>query len=256
MISKLRGDRAAYDTIGRTYAGTRTPDRRIEHLIWRNFGDSQSVLNVGAGTGSYEPLDRTVVAIEPSMTMIAQRRVTSAPVVCGIGEALPFPEDSFDVAMAVLTVHHWTDQIKGLRELRRVASKRVVILTYDAEEADTFWLVRDYLPSNARIDRTSLPKLDVYHSVFPNCTVQPVPIPHDCQDGFLCAFWKRPDAYLSPTVQAGISSFSVIPEKEVEHGLAALEADLKSGRWAARNQELASLRDKDFGYRLIVAETG
>ncbi len=243
-----------YDQIGQTYASTRTPDARIEAQIQTALGDASSVLNVGAGAGSYEPVDRTVIALEPSGTMIAQRRRSSAPAVRGISEALPFADDSFDAVMAVLTLHHWKDREEGLSEIRRVARRRVVILTYDPAMADSFWLDRDYLPTNKSIDARNFPDPQSITALFSRAEVLGVPIPANCCDGFLCAYWKRPEAYLSPSVQAGISSFSVLPRTEVESGLAALADDLATGRWFERNEELKDLEAKDFGYRLIIAD--
>ncbi len=248
----------AYDAIGRTYTATRSADPRIEAQIQAALGDAVSVLNVGAGTGSYEPQSvssgRLVAALEPSLTMIGQRSSTAAPVVCGVSEALPFEADCFEAVMAILTVHHWSDQILGLRELRRVASRHVVILTFDPAFSHSFWLIRDYLQGNAQIDRDKFPPIAVYKDVFPNLKVEPVPIPADCRDGFLCAYWKRPDAYLLPEVQAGISSFAALPQPDVERGMALLSDDLQSGAWQDRNQELAGLSENDYGYRLIIAE--
>lgn len=247
----------AYDTIGRTYASTRQPDPRIDAQIQDAIGEAASVLNVGAGTGSYEPKSeaaRSVVALEPSLTMIRQRHISAASAVCGVSEVLPFADDSFDVVMALLTVHHWTDQPKGLAELRRVARKRVVIFTFDADLSADFWLIRDYLPSNAEIDQRIFPNIRFYAETFPDLSVHPVLVPADCQEGFLCAYWKRPEAYLEGRVQAGISSFAALPAEQVSQGLAALEADLESGRWSQRNSELADRSEMDYGYRLIIGQ--
>lgn len=245
---------ATYDNIGRTYGSTRKPDVRIEQQIHAALGDATTVLNIGAGTGSYEPNDRDVIALEPSMTMIAQRSPYAAPAVQGIAEALPFAVNSFDAVMAVLTLHHWKNRDAGLSELRRVVRNRAVILTYDASMADSFWLIRDYLPSNKSIDEKNFPAPHTIADLFAQAEVSVVPIPSDCTDGFLCAYWKRPEAYLSPIVQAGISSFSVLPRSEIDAGLTTLEDDLRSGRWHDRNSEILGRDSLDLGYRLIVAD--
>ena len=137
-----------YDTIGATYTVTRRTEQRIAARIWAALGDARTVLNVGAGTGSYEPPDRHVLAVEPSALMRSQRPVDAAPCLAGFAESLPFDDQSFDAAMAFSTVHHWQDPIAGLREMRRVA-RRVVVFTFDASDPSQFWLTRDYLPEFA-----------------------------------------------------------------------------------------------------------
>ncbi|MBI1249977.1 MAG: methyltransferase domain-containing protein [Alphaproteobacteria bacterium] len=239
-----------YDTIGVGYAALRKPDPRIAAQIHRALGDARTVLNVGAGAGSYEPTDRQVMALEPSAEMIRQRPAGAARAVQGVAEALPFADGAFDAAMAVLTVHHWTDLNAGLRELRRVAHGRVVILTFDAD-APYFWLA-DYVPGLAALDRAIMPKLDAYAPILGAVTIDAAPIPHDCTDGFLGAFWRRPRAYLDPAVRAGMSSFAKIADAEA--GLARLEADLGSGAWDARYGHVMGLESLDLGYRLIIAE--
>lgn len=241
---------AAYDTIGIDYAQLRRPDPRIAARIEAALGGAQTVLNVGAGAGSYEPADREVTALEPSTEMIRQRPPGSAPVVQGSAEALPFPDQSFDAVMAVLTVHHWSDQRLGLSELRRVSRGRVVILTYDPAFRG-FWLAEDYLPGLIALDEGQMPPLDVYAEVLGPVRIDPVPIPHDCTDGFLCAYWRRPAAYLDPRLRAAISSFHMLGDVSTE--LARLEADLVSGAWAARHGDLLGREELDLGYRLVVA---
>ena len=243
-----------YDTIGQSYAVTRRADSRIEKQVHGALGDAKTVLNVGAGTGNYEPDGLRVIALEPSLAMISQRPVEAAPVVCGVGESLPFADGSFDAVMAILTLHHWTDQVAGLKEMQRVARRRVVIFTFDASMSDSFWLVRDYLRGNIAVDRQNFFDIDELSSFLNRPAIHPVPIPEDCQVGFLCAFWKRPAAYLSADVQAGISSFSALSPPEVERGLAVLRDDLKTGRWLNKNRDIEGLKEKDLGYRLIVAE--
>ncbi len=240
----------AYDTIGIDYARLRQPDPRIAARIEAALGDARTVLNVGAGTGSYEPADRAVTALEPSAEMIRQRPAGAAPAVQGTAEALPFPDQCFDAAMAVLTVHHWTDQRLGLAELRRVTRGPIVILTYDPAFRG-FWLADDYFPALTALDEAKMPPLAIYGGILGKVRVEAMPIPHDCSDGFLCAYWRRPAAYLDPQVRAAMSSFHLIGD--VSGPIAQLEADLASGAWHARHGHLLAREELDLGYRLVVA---
>src|SRR5262245_825590 len=195
-----------YDAIGQGYRELRRPDPRIADQLWAALGDAKSVLNVGAGAGSYEPIDRIVVAVEPSVVMLAQRRPTAAVAVQARAEALPFANGSFDAAIAVLTIHHWADRARGLAECARVARDRVVLLTWDPA-VDDFWLVRDYFPEFLAADRKAFPPMAEYaRALGPRTEVLTVPVPRDCVDGFLGAYWARPEAYLDETVRSGISS--------------------------------------------------
>ena len=236
-----------YDSIGIDYAKLRQPDSRIAAQIASALGSARTVLNVGAGTGSYEPTDRQVTAIEPSLEMIQQRPPNAAPVVQGTAEALPFADNSFDAAMAVLTVHHWSDQALGLREMRRVARGPIVILTFDPDFSD-YWLA-DYVPELVTLDAGQMPSLADYSAALGPVDIAPVPIPHDCRDGFLAAYWRRPAAYLDPKIRAAISSFWKIGD--VTSALNRLAADLESGAWAERYGELLTMESKDCGYRLV-----
>lgn len=241
---------ARYDTIGTGYAAQRQADPRIATVIDRALGDARSIVNVGAGTGSYEPASRAVTAVEPSAAMIAQRPPGSAPVIRASAEALPFPDGNFDAAMAVLTIHHWTGQAQGLRQMRRVARGPVVILTYDPDLAEQVWL-HHYLPQLAALDRKVMPPLAFYGEVLGPVTITPVPVPADCVDGFLHAWWRRPQAYLDPGVRAGSSSFRLLDG--LDEGLARLATDLASGEWQRRFGHLLTLPELDCGYRLVVA---
>ncbi|MDX6538520.1 MAG: hypothetical protein QOI71_130 [Gaiellales bacterium] len=243
-----------YDRIGTTYAGTRHPDPRIERLIAAALGDAQSIVNVGAGIGSYEPRDRELVAVEPSAVMIAQRPAEAASAVQGSAESLPFADGAFDAALAVLTMHHWSDWRAGIAELRRVARRRVVMLTFDPVYIARYWLVRDYLPEIAVLDETRFPPLAAVAEAMGGAEIRPVPIAEDCTDGFLCAYWKRPLTYLDATVRANISSLAVMPADVLGPPLARLERDVADGSWADRNAELLEREEHDFGYRLLVAE--
>jgi SAM-dependent methyltransferase len=240
---------ARYDRIGVNYSELRKPDPRIAALINRALGNAKTVLNVGAGAGSYEPADRQITAIEPSIEMIQQRPASATSVVQGRAEDLPFGGHSFDASMAILTVHHWSDQAKGLKEMRRVTRGPIVILTYDPSFRG-FWLA-DYIPALIALDEAQMPRLTDYEHWLGPVSISPVPIPHDCTDGFLCAYWQRPAAYLDPRIRAAISSFWAVGD--VSEALNRLERDLQSGAWAERYSELLGLDACDCGYRLVVA---
>jgi len=237
-----------YDTIGIDYSKLRKPDRRIAAAIERALGSARTVLNVGAGAGSYEPEGREVTALEPSIEMIRQRPASAAPVVQGRAEALPFADWSFDASVAALTVHHWSDKESGLREMRRVTRGPVVLLTFDASFRG-FWLT-DYLPELVALDEAQMPQMSDYGRWLGPVDIASVPVPHDCSDGFLCAYWRRPAAYLDPRIRAAMSSFHAIGD--VSDSLRRLEADLESGAWVERHSELLQLEELDCGYRLIV----
>lgn len=215
------------------------------------MGDAQTVVNVGAGTGSYEPGSRQVTAVEPSAAMIARRPAGAAPMVQASAGALPFPDASFDAAMAILTVHHWPDQAAGMRELRRVSRGRIVLLTFDP--AHRPWLT-DYLPQLADLDAAQMPAMDDYARWLGGpVRIAPLPVPHDCVDGFLYAYWRRPAAYLDPHLRSGSSSFWALPD--VDAGLARLRDDLDSGEWARRYAGLLRQDSYDAGYRLVIFES-
>lgn len=240
---------ALYDKIGRTYSGRREADPRIAAAITLALDGCTSILNVGAGSGSYEPTSKSVVALEPSRTMIAQRPHDAAPVVQGVAESLPFRDQSFDAVLGILTLHHWKNKEKGFSECRRVARSQVVFLTIDFDVCGQFWLF-DYFP-DLIVDRQIFPRIEQYADFFGSVELIPIPIPADCRDGFLCAYWKRPRAYLDPLVRGGISTFSKI--ENVDANLARLEADIESGAWERRYSSLQSLSAVDFGYRLVIA---
>lgn len=239
----------AYDRIGVDYAAQRRPDPRIAARIEAALGEAETILNVGAGTGSYEPAGRKVTAVEPSATMIAQRSANAAAAIRGTAENLPFEDGSFDAAMAILTIHHWQDQAKGLREMRRVARGPLVILTFDPAHP-ACWL-NDYFPQLAELDEAQMPPMQFYTDVLGAVEVSPVPVPANCVDGFLYAYWRRPEAYLDPRVRSGSSSFWKL--NGIEEGLAWLAADLEAGEWARHNAELLELDELDVGYRLVKA---
>ena len=240
-----------YDTIGATYTVTRRTEPRIAAQIWAAIGDAQTVLNVGAGSGSYEPLDRDVLALEPSALMRSQRLPGAAPCLAGAAENLPFDDQSFDAAMAICTVHHWRDPIAGLREMRRVA-RRVVVFLFDTSDPTQFWLTRDYLPEFAALRSckvlASLPEL----AGAVGARTDPVLIPWDCADGFFEAYWRRPEAYLDESVRRGISVWDAVGPEAERRAVQLLRDDLASGRWAERNRDLVELDAAELGARLLI----
>lgn len=240
---------ALYDTIGVTYDLLRRPDFRIAAQIDKALGAAATVVNVGAGAGSYEPAERNVTAVEPSAEMIRKRGILSAPAVQATAEALPFPDKSFDASMAVLTIHHWQDQEAGLREMRRVSRGPVVIVTFDP--ACRPWLT-EYLPQLAELDERQMPPMDFYQMCLGEVSVEKLLVPHDCTDGFLYAFWRRPLAYLDPALRKGSSSFWALG-KTLEPGLERLRSDLAEGIWHRRYDHLLTLESYDVGYRIVVA---
>jgi SAM-dependent methyltransferase len=237
---------ALYDRIGDGYAGLRRADPRIAAQLVAALGPPAPLLNLGAGTGNYEPEDRWVVAVEPSVEMIRQRPARAAPAVRAVAQALPFAEGAFEAGLAVLTVHHWPDPIAGLRELRRVVRGRIVILTFDP--AARPWLT-DYIPGLAALDEAQMPALDVYEAALGPVRITPLAIPHDCTDGFLYAYWRRPEAYLDPRLRSGSSSFRVLAD--AGGGLERLREDLANGAWDRRHGALRDRDSYDAGYRLI-----
>ena len=246
---------ARYDAIGRTYTATRATDPRIAARIWAALGDARTVVNVGAGTGNYEPPDRAVTAVEPSAVMIAQRPPGAAPAVQASAEALPFADASFDAAMAVLTLHHWSDWRGGCAELRRVARDRVVVFSWDPAYAGRMWLLPEYFPEHIDEDVAMFPSL-ADQAAARGAEVEAVPVPWDCRDGFFSAFWRRPEAYLDPAVRAGISTLAKRSEPELADGLVRLRADLDSGAWARRHTDLLQRDELDLGYRLLAGPGG
>ena len=240
-----------YDTIGATYTVTRRTEPRIAARVWAALGDARTVLNVGAGTGSYEPSDRDVTAVEPSAVMRAQRPAGAAQCMAAIAESLPFEDQSFDAAMAFATVHHWPDPIAGLIEMRRVA-RRVVVFTCDTSDHSwrhRFWLTRDYLPEIAA-SRVGLAS-ELARAI--GARMEPVLIPWDCADGFFEAYWRRPEAYLDENVRRGISLFARVGPNAEQRAVRNLRNDLASGRWAERNRDLLDLDAAELGLRLLIA---
>jgi SAM-dependent methyltransferase len=239
-----------YDQIGIGYARLRRPDPRLAARIYQALGAAETVVNVGAGAGSYEPLDHHVIAVEPSLTMIHQRPQGSAPVVRASATHLPFKASAFAAALAVLTVHHWPDRARGLRELARVARDRVVVVTWDPAFSG-FWLIDDYFPAISELDRRLCPTAEELRRALGSLTIHPLPIPHDCTDGFLGAYWRRPHAYLKPEVRNAISAFTKIAG--VDAGLSRLAQDLADGTWQRRHAHLLYREELDLGYRIVIS---
>ena len=240
-----------YDAIGATYTVTRRTEPRIAEQVWAALGEARTVLNVGAGTGSYEPSDRDVIAVEPSALMRAQRPAGAARCVAASAESLPFEDQSFDAAMAFATVHHWQNPIAGLREMQRVA-RRVVVFTCDTTDRSwrrRFWLTRDYL-SEVPASRVGL-ATELARAI--EARMEPVLVPWDCADGFFEAYWRRPEAYLDENVRRGISVWAAVGPDAEQRAVRSLRDDLASGRWAERNRELVDLEAAELGARLLVA---
>lgn len=243
----------AYDRIGVGYSAIRQPEPRIAARLEAALGEAASVLNVGAGTGSYEPGTREVTAVEPSQTMIEQRPAGSAPVVQAFAEGLPFENDSFDAAMAIITIHHWSDLAAGLAEMARVARQRVAVLTFDGRLARDLWLV-DYFPSGLDYHVSAMPPIEELAALLPNPSVEPIPVPNGCSDGFFLALWDRPEMHLDPNVRRASSCWPQMPGREIEQGLALLQGDLESGRWDKRHGHLRTQPELDVGLRLVTAD--
>ncbi|MFF8955290.1 methyltransferase domain-containing protein [Streptomyces sp. NPDC014894] len=242
-----------YEAIGSAYPATRRTEPRIAARVWDALGDASTVLNVGAGTGSYEPPDREVTAVEPSAVMRAQRPAGAAPCVAADAESLPFADGSFDAAMAFSTVHHWRDPVAGLHEMRRVA-RRVVVFTHDDSDIgrrQRFWLTRDYLPEVAGLV-AGRPSVDRPAGAI-GARMEPVLIPWDCADGFLEAYWRRPEAYLDERVRRAVSVWTRVGPEAERRAVDGLRDDLFSGRWAERNREIVALDAAELGLRLLVA---
>lgn len=246
------GGAARYERIGRGYADARREDPRVAAHVRAGLGPARRVVNVGAGTGNYEPPDLAVVAVEPSEVMLGQRHGRPAPVVRAVAEALPFPDGAFDAALAFLTVHHWSDLAHGAAELRRVARRQVVFL-FESSVTAGFWAI-EYFPEALEVPtERDAPGVDRLRELLDVREVRPVPVPIDCTDGFGAAYWGRPEAYLDPDVQTGMSWLAVLPAEVRARGTARLAADLASGAWDRRLGHLRDLPELDAGYRLVIA---
>lgn len=244
----------AYDRMGIDYSQVRRADPRFEAAIWAALGDARSVLNIGAGAGSYEPRDLEVIAVEPSPVMIAQRPPDAAPAIQGVAESLPLSDKSVDATMGVFTMQHWDDVDRGLAEVLRVTRDRVVFVTLDVDVTTEMWLCRDYLPAIIEHDREIFPTIAHLESVLPNVSVVPVSVPADCADGFCVALWSRPEAHLDPRIRRSSSIWHQLPDSIVEPALDRLRRDLERGEWDRRYGALRTQASLDVGLRLVTAE--
>lgn len=245
---------AAYDEIGVNYSDFRRADPRIEARVWAALGDARSVANVGAGTGSYEPRDREVIAIEPSSLMIAKRPAGAAPALQGVAEALPLDEQSVDAAMAIFTIHHWSDLGAGLTEMRRVARERIALLTIDATKNAEIWTLAEYFPEAMALEEEAMPSIASLESRLPGATIEAVPMPSRCRDEFTSALWDRPELFLEPATLRASSLWHRLAPEVIAHGQERLRADLESGRWDEAHGHLRTLPELDIGLRLIRLE--
>ncbi len=241
-----------YDKIGVNYATQRQTDPRLLEQITTKLKGAKRILNIGAGAGSYEPPNMDLIAIEPSLEMINQRANDAYPVIQGFAEELPFEDDSFSHVMTILSMHHWTNKPKAFNEINRVAKEVFIAVSWNPD-AEPFWLTRDYFPEIYETDKRIFPKLDEINSYFDDVEMVPLGIPEDCIDGFLAAFWKRPEAYLNPIVRQSISTFSKL--KSLKKGLLNLKNDLDSGAWLEKNKDIMNSNTLDAGYVLITAKT-
>lgn len=229
---KIENPAFDYERGGQKYSGRRKTDPRIAEYVHRALGDAKTVLNVGAGAGSYEPEDRYVVAVEPSASMRSQRMNNNkVPAVIGFAGELPFDDHAFDASMALVTVHHWPDMDKGLKEMRRVTKDAVVIMTFDPDALDKFWNVH-YFPELIEVERQRYPSVDfITSSLGGNCEVQKIPVPFDCTDGFQEAYYGRPEAFLEKDVRMSQSAWGFLTAGLEEQYVQALATDLASGEW-------------------------
>lgn len=242
-----------YGKIGGTYARFRQPDAIIAAQILTALGDAKSVLNVGAGSGSYEPRNREVTAVEPSASMRAQRPGHLAVAIDAVAEDLPFPDASFDAAMATVTVHQWMDLEQGLAEMRRVSRGPVVLLVCDPALMQDYWL-NDYIPEVRAIEANRFPAIErIAFALGPRTDVRPVPVPLHCRDGFNEACFGRPEALLDPEARLACSSWSLVPAPAIERFVRHLSSDLATGRWDEQYGHLRTQPFFDGPLRLVVS---
>jgi SAM-dependent methyltransferase len=242
-----------YDTHGRGYALKRRADPRIAERILVALGDAKTVLNVGAGAGSYEPTDRWVLAVEPSATMRAQRGPQAAPCLAGSAESLPLDDGSVDAAMACVTIHHWADRAGGLAELRRVSRGPVVVFTFELN--DLVGWQRDYFAEAIALEQARFGTLDeIAAELGGEVRIERIPTPSDRTDGFFEAFWNRPEALLDPTVRASQSIWELLEPGVEEQIFERLAADLESGAWDAEHGALREMASYEGALRLVISE--
>jgi len=250
QYERLRDAGRGYDAIGQDYTAARRTDPTWEVRLWSKLDEAGWVLNVGAGAGSYESHHPRLVAVEPSGTMRRQRPSWAAPCVNARAEDLPFDDKSFDVAMAILTIHHWSDLERGIEELKRVAH-RYLVLTYDMAVQRNFWLTANYIPEIADAEEQRVPSIAAVRDLFGSSCMEPMLVPAQCTDGFATAYWRRPWLLLKPTVRQSCSALALTDSEAVDRGLRELERDLADGSWYEKHAELLSLEAWDAGFRLI-----
>lgn len=239
-----------YDQVAEAYQRYRKPDPRIAERIQFHTEGAQKVLNIGAGTGSYEPEDCDMVAVEPSSEMISQRKNAKVELVRGVAEDLPFKDNAFDISMGILTIHHWADIESGLKEMVRVTRNRIILYTWIGYGKD-FWL-ENYIPEISGVDLALFPTLNELNRILEGISVETIEVPYDCSDGFMCAYWRRPEAYLNPEARKAISTFSRLPN--IQDRLDRLEYDINSGAWRKKHGNLLDKESLDLGYRLVISE--
>ena len=240
-----------YDQLTEQYRNHRKPDSRIAARINSHTKGAKQVLNVGSGIGSYEPENCYIVSVEPSREMNTQRKNSNAVLIQGVAENLPFRENAFDISMAILTIHHWSDIESGLKEMVRVSRKRLILFTWIGYGND-FWL-ENYIQEIRDVDYKLFPSLEKLEMILRNISVETIDIPYDCSDGFMGAYWRRPEAYLDPNVRRAISTFSRLPN--IQESLDRLQDDIYSGAWSQKHGHLLEKESLDLGYRLVVCET-
>lgn len=244
---------ADYGRIGPGYARIRQPDPRIEAVVWTALGDARSVINVGAGAGSYEPRDLDVTAVEPSASMRAERPGDRVAAVDATAEHLPFGDQTFDAAMASVTIHQWPDAEAGLREMRRVARGPVVILTFTPDIPEPWWQPV-YVPELFAVETQRMPQLDrVAAALGGEVEVRVIPVPADCIDGFGQAFFARPERTLDADVRRAMSAWSFVDEAVEQRYVSELGDDLASGAWDEKWGRFREFAEFDVGLRLVVA---
>lgn len=242
-----------FDYSGVSYAPHRRTDPRVAAYVHAALGDARTVVNVGAGAGSYEPPDRRVLAVEPSTAMLAQRPPGAAPAVRAVAEALPLRDDAVDASMATVTVHQWDDPARGLAELRRVSRGRVVVLTFDPDALDLLWLA-EYAPELVAAERRRYLPIPALAELLGGATVTTVPVPIDCVDGFTEAYYARPEAFLDPAVRRAQSAWGFVAAEAEAVAVQRLSADLESGAWDARYGALRGQETFEGSLRLVVTE--
>lgn len=249
----MSAPRVDYEQHGRSYARHRRGDPRIAERIAGALGDARTVLNVGAGTGSYEPTDRWVLAVEPSAAMRAERPAGAAPVICARAESLPLDDGAVDAAMACVTIHHWEPPAAGLRELRRVARGPVVVFTFELDALPPWQL--EFLAEGIAIERPRFPAIaDVAAALGGRTRVERIPTPGDCLDGFFEAFWRRPEALLDPSIRSSQSMWALLAPGTEQRIVARLSAALSSGAWDAAHGHLRAQDSYDGALRLVISE--